>query len=106
MTTTAQHEAIASLCEARTKVEAARIEARMHYPLVDDDQDQADAWRVIASFGAALDQVDAALRTATDALPDVQLLDGDDDDEPDRLTTWTPCGDHFLRDGQHLAGDQ
>ena len=73
MTTTAQDHAIASLCVARTAVEAARVEARMHYPLVDDDHDQAAAWRVIAGFGTALDQVDAALRTATDVLPGVDV---------------------------------
>lgn len=67
-TTTAQTEAISLLCQARTALDVACTEASDHHALV-DDAEQIDTFRLIRAFGAALDQVDDALRIATDALP-------------------------------------
>lgn len=72
--TTAQTRAIAALCEARTALDAACSEASDHHALV-DDAEQVETFRLIRAFGAALDQVDDALRIATD------VVDLDDDDD-------------------------
>lgn len=68
MTTATQDRAIAALCEARTALDAACSEASDHHALV-DDVEQVETFRLIRAFGAALDQVDDALRLATDVLP-------------------------------------
>jgi hypothetical protein len=70
MSTTTQDLALAALCEARTALDAACSEASDHHALV-DDAEQIETFRLIRAFGAALDQVDDALRIATDALIEV-----------------------------------
>jgi len=70
VTTKTQDRAIAALCEARTALDAACSEASDHHALV-DDVEQIETFRLIRAFGSALDQVDDALRIATDVLPAV-----------------------------------
>ena len=71
-----QSDAVASLCIARTKADAARREARTQYDRMTAPQDRYAALALVQSLGSVVDRLDVALAVATDA---VDLVDCPED---------------------------